>query len=294
MFYRLFDFMVNSDIGLPELVEAADAETVDFPDVVRLSFCPADQRSILDQSFARAPSRDRIVIQIEKIARYDIAHGSRLEVIPDRDAIESDVRAYLFGLALPILAYQRHLLPLHISAVATGRGAVAFTGESGAGKSTLATWLALNRGLLLLSDDVACVQLNDQHNSLLSGIKAFRLWNVELQKLKVEPSGSHKYFGKEDKYQLYDQRLFDVSTKPLVSIVGLEWGNKLSLVEVSGANKIGHIARTIFRSEFSSIISSVRLAEKMLQMSKTIECYTFTRPKSATPEDQHRVLARLL
>lgn len=63
----------------------------------------------------------------------------------------------LVAQALPFVAVMRGLEALHASAVATGSGAVAFSGHSGSGKTSLA--LAMQRrGATLLADDVLAVE----------------------------------------------------------------------------------------------------------------------------------------
>jgi hypothetical protein len=63
----------------------------------------------------------------------------------------------LVAQALPFVAVMRGLEVLHASAVATGSGAVAFSGHSGSGKTSLA--LAMQRrGATLLADDVLAVE----------------------------------------------------------------------------------------------------------------------------------------
>lgn len=66
----------------------------------------------------------------------------------------------LDGWALPFALLQRGLLPLHATIVDVGGTVVAVGGHSGSGKSTTALALAA-RGHVLLTDDIAAVELRD-------------------------------------------------------------------------------------------------------------------------------------
>ena len=85
--------------------------------------------------------------------RFLVEDGRAVRYETERDADESDVRAFLLGFVWAVLGWQRGFLPLHVSSVARGPDLHAFAGGPGAGKSTLAAALA-RHGYALFTDDV--------------------------------------------------------------------------------------------------------------------------------------------
>jgi hypothetical protein len=84
------------------------------------------------------------------------ADGLRLRGSPGEGGMDAWQRL-LVAQVLPFVAVMRGLEVLHASAVATGSGAVAFSGSSGSGKTSLA--LAMQRrGAALLADDVLALE----------------------------------------------------------------------------------------------------------------------------------------
>jgi hypothetical protein len=84
------------------------------------------------------------------------ADGQRLRGAPGGGGMDAWQRL-LVAQVLPFVAVLHGLEVLHASAVATGSGAVAFSGSSGSGKTSLA--LAMQRrGAMLLADDVLVLE----------------------------------------------------------------------------------------------------------------------------------------
>ena len=83
------------------------------------------------------------LIRIEDVADFEIRGGRQIRVWPAAGATQKDIEIFLFGPAWATLCHQRGMLPLHASAIVTGKGITAFAGHSGAGKSTTAALLEL-------------------------------------------------------------------------------------------------------------------------------------------------------
>ena len=170
-----FDFRISSEIPLPELPFAR----------------PDDDRPIVSIRRARVPARlpgggqpqwhleargDEALLTVPDVARFLITGGVEIQVDRLPNSTERQVRLFLLGSALGILAHQRGLLPLHANAVVVAGNAYAFCGPSGAGKSTLAAHFE-RRGYSLLSDDVCAVELCEIDQALAwPGIPQVKLW----------------------------------------------------------------------------------------------------------------------
>jgi hypothetical protein len=115
-----------------------------------------------------AKSMDRFVfrhatecsfISVEDVASFEIRAGRQIRVWPVEGAMQKDIEIFLLGPAWAILCHQRGLLPLHASAIVTGKGITAFAGHSGTGKSTTAALLN-SLGYELIADDILPVSFN--------------------------------------------------------------------------------------------------------------------------------------
>jgi hypothetical protein len=99
------------------------------------------------------------LIKIGEIAEFEVSEGRRIRVWLAPGAARKDAEIFLLGPAWASLCHQRGLLPLHASAITTGRGLVAFSGHSGAGKSTTAAAMVAS-GYEFVTDDVLPISLN--------------------------------------------------------------------------------------------------------------------------------------
>ena len=99
------------------------------------------------------------LIRIEDVADFEIRRGRQIRVWPAAGATQKDIEIFLFGPAWATLCHQRGMLPLHASAIVTGKGITAFAGHSGAGKSTTAALLN-SLGYELIADDILPVSFN--------------------------------------------------------------------------------------------------------------------------------------
>ena len=70
-------------------------------------------------------------IRIEGVADFEISGGRQICVWPAAGAKQKDIEIFLFGQAWATLCHQRGILPLHASAVVTGRSITAFAGQIG-------------------------------------------------------------------------------------------------------------------------------------------------------------------
>jgi hypothetical protein len=98
-------------------------------------------------------------IGIEGVADFEIREGRQIRVWLAAGATQKDIEIFLFGPAWATLCHQRGILPLHASAIVTGKGITAFAGHSGAGKSTTAALLN-SLGYELIADDILPVSFN--------------------------------------------------------------------------------------------------------------------------------------
>lgn len=212
--YACIDFLLRSEIALPELIEVG----------------PGSGRAVVDIRRAPVPDpgpnhlvrdNDAAILRIPDVGRFRIEAGRSITVDIDDGCSERNLRLFLLGSALGILIHQRGLFPLHANAVVIDGVAVAFTGQSGAGKSTLAAWFAA-RGYPVLSDDVCVVGLHEGIGPVVyPGLPRVKLWAdaARLQGHVVEDL--ERIHDDMDKYQLALPVNPEQSPVPLGAVIRL-------------------------------------------------------------------------
>lgn len=182
--YTTFGLTIASEMELPELLPA------EGPAQVRVAYGPVPES--LEEPDATGLffqiKGDRHLINLQKVvrARFLVQDGNRITIQRLEEGHDESIRLYLLGSCMRGLLYQRDLLPMHGSAIATDDGALVFAGGSGAGKSTLAA-LFHQRGYQLLSDDICALQVGpDGQARVLPGYPRLKLWADTTRKLEID------------------------------------------------------------------------------------------------------------
>lgn len=208
----------QSELPLPELPPWRGN------DQVSITITMVDRNEIPDgwdrvTPFLWYGSKGHCVLDIPSIATYTIADGRHIAVSPRGTAHASEVRLFLYGPVLSVLALQRNLLPLRAACIAANQTAIVIAGQSGVGKSTLAAGLA-KRGYALLSDAVTLVRLDE--NARPSALPVFseaRLWRDSLSALGIPVEGLMPNRLGQEKYRYNIAQPFSRSAIPIECIL---------------------------------------------------------------------------
>lgn len=212
--YACADFILRSEIPLPELIEVgADAarEVVE----IRRGAVAATGEGFLQRD------GDTAVLRLPGVARFRVEGGRSITVDGDENCSERNLRLFLLGSALGILIHQRGLFPLHANAVVIDGVAVAFAGHSGAGKSTLAAHFSA-AGHTVLSDDVCVIGLDaEQRPIVYPGLPRVKLWADAARLHGHDIDGLERIHDDMDKYQLGLPASPDQPPVPLAAVIRL-------------------------------------------------------------------------
>jgi hypothetical protein len=168
---------------------------------IRLGEAPAKLSEPLAVAESYEANDGEFLLRLPGVATYYVRDG--VEIVIDRTAgaPELDVRSYLMGNLFAVLCHQRRLLPLHASAIATSRGAVAFLGTSGAGKSSMVAFLS-KRGHRVLADDVCLIDpAAPRHQRVLPVAPWLKLWSTTLEAMGESSHGLSRIFSDDEKYR---------------------------------------------------------------------------------------------
>ena len=218
--YRLCGWRTHSEVpltGVPTLVNGPGDPDV----VIEIATGPAPALKTTDR-FVFQHSTKSSLIRVQDVANYEIRGGRQIRVWPAARATQKDVEIFLFGIAWATLCHQRRTLPLHASAVATGKGVAAFAGHSGAGKSMTAGLLN-SLGYELITDDILPVSFD--RNSIPGAwpyLRRLKLHRDPIIQLALRPGERVSETLDKEKYFVHPKRAADDKWRNLERLYLLE------------------------------------------------------------------------
>lgn len=161
--YSIFNFFLESQVPLPELVE------VDCRPDVTLKL------STLEYFSPRQESVSSFQGKIKNLLRFRVQEGNEISIAPYKSANLNQLQSAIYGPIFSILLRQRGFLVLHGSCVVIDDCAIAFLGSSQDGKSTLAEAFYQN-SFPVLTDDVLAIYFNSAYPHVVPSIPRIKLW----------------------------------------------------------------------------------------------------------------------
>lgn len=255
--YHLYGLAVASDFDCPELTELTP-EQVAARGLATVELRRATEPLTLDDGHTLAPwlcvTRDACLCEFTDIAQFLIERPDRITVRMLPEGVESDMRAYLFGTGFGVLMHMRGLVPLHVSAIKTPDGVVAFTGDSGAGKSTKVAELHFKHGWPVICDDVAVLHPDDPLPILHAGMNRIKLWNDAVERFGVDPGRLTRDIMRFDKFHLNDPEMFVKEPQVLETLIEIaDHGTPQS--QPVGADAFTLLMNAVYRPEFAAIFA---------------------------------------
>lgn len=245
--YTLYGLRVQSALHLPEISGSELIEDGSPGVVIDIGHVP----DALDGGRRVAPfmevTRRACLYRFEDVGAYLVEGGDRIVVDPLPSAAPNDVRAYLFGSVMGTLLHQRGLVPLHISAVMSPKGVIAFTGPSGVGKSTTASLVHRETGWPILCDDVAAVRMINDQPILSAGLVRLKLWKDALEAFGIEEEGLDRDLVRQDKFHLSAPEMFAGDGLALGRLVVLGRGAEKGVLPLSGARAFAEVLNAVYR-----------------------------------------------
>lgn len=158
-----------------------------------------------------------------------------------------DAAIYLPGMCLAILLWHRRMIMIHGACINYKGKTIVISGNSGAGKSTITTEL-INRGALLIADDITGIQDNDGEYLSYPAFPTQKLCKDQIVKNNIDVSGFRQIRYDLNKYEV--PRLNEFHNKPEIVdfFFRVEVKNDSGFVteEICGAEKLQTIIDSIF------------------------------------------------
>lgn len=204
------------------------------------------------------------LIRVKNVADFEIRAGRHIRVWPAAGARQKDVEIFLFGPAWATLCHQRGTLPLHASAIVTGKGITAFAGHSGAGKSTTAGLLN-SLGYELIADDILPVSFNE--NSIPGAwpyLRRLKLHRDPITQLAFTPTEMVSETLDKEKYFVCPKRTSDDKWRRLERIYLLDnqiSGSQVPIEQITGADAVRALVDQTYH--FNFIVGTGRFADHL-------------------------------
>lgn len=247
--YACVDFVLRSEIPLPELIEIGAEPGRDVVEIRRGAVAATGEGPMERDG-------DTAVLSLPGVARFRVEGGRSITVDIDPGCSDRNLRLFLLGSALGILVHQRGLFPLHANAVVIGGVAVAFTGHSGAGKSTLAAWFSA-AGHTVLTDDVCIIGLDSAGRPIVyPGLPRVKLWADAAKLHGHDVGGLERIHDDMDKYQLGLPSDPDQAPVPLAAVIrlGREGAQRGGLQRLRGRAAVQLLMTETYRSQLVSVL----------------------------------------
>lgn len=298
-YYRVYGMPVVSDLAMEELAEEAigDSSLRADPSLVSIGFGHVPEQLFeTDIDDWTLQVRGKLcLIRPAGLGRISVEDGAKITIKPKQSEVIDDLKVFLIGSALAAAAHQRGLFPLHVSAVLSPQGAVAFTGDSGAGKSTLAAHLHEQTRWPLISDDVAALTHSDGGYMLESGVRTVKLWEDALHSMNRTSHGLKKDLSREKKYHAVDSERFTLGKHAVSHLVQLRWGEDLKVEPVTGRRALQVILSSVYRPDIARMCGNTdKLSMEALALAGNIRVLRLTRPKDLLQHTRVVDLVRML
>lgn len=275
--YRLFGLTLQSEIPLPELIEATGA--VGEADVVI-------ERDAVAVPVAGPPpvaglfvAGEGAVLRVSGVGRYRISGGSRIAVDADPGALCRNVRLFLLGSAMGVLLHQRGIVPLHANAIDLHGRAIGFLGHSGSGKSTLAAAFH-DQGWRVLSDDVCAVEEGDDGFLAQPGIPRLRLWRDAIERSGRVADGYERAFDDLDKYTVaIDAEAGEAVPLTALYLLAPPGEGDFAIRRLTGADAVDALMANTYRGRFVAMVGDRRrYFETCVALSRRVPLFELVRP----------------
>lgn len=280
--YRAYGLTLESAIELPELAKLESVE--ERPTSPDVQICLGEVPEYLPgRPVPRAwldAVNDVCLLRFNGIGRFLVERGEKITIQKEEQTSFDDLRGFLLGSVIAAVVHQRGMIPLHISAVLTPRGAIAFTGDSGAGKSTMVAHLNRAMGWPLISDDVSRVFESTVGYEIESGVHTVKLWKDALNSLGRTSSGLRRDLTRYDKFHAIDSNKFTGGNAPLHALVQLKWGDSHSTKRLTGRRAFEAVLNSVYRPEVGRMCGNRdRIVEAAMSIAGSISVHELERPK---------------
>lgn len=248
--YRLYGMSVITDLEFPQLVEENNQNIAgqqgDVPEIEIM--CGEIPQSVKERTDVKCEFGASFSWLTNCTMWMVVENGRKITYQKKEGGKMQDLRTYLLGWGMSMLALQRGILAVHCSAVAAEKGAVLICGESGAGKSTL-TAAFLDKGCRFMADDMAFVTCTSEGKAVVSPAFPYQKLCRDAAIAKGFRPEEMIYIDEDkDKFLVPYRGEFSLEQVPVrgMLMLGVIPGEEVVVEEVKGISSFHLVANNLF------------------------------------------------
>lgn len=226
-------------------------------------------------------SETDFIMQIEHVAQYRVQNGSKIQVIPEKDADQDSVQLFLNGSVLGAVLHQRGIIPFHGSSFEYQGKRILICGHSGAGKSSI-TAVFCQSGASFINDDITPISFIDSFPIIIPIRTEVKLWDDTLQALQIENENKKKIRPSIDKFYVPFLPICD-KKKQLDTIVLLSTHNDeaYKVIRPTGIDKYKLIKKNVYRKMYLRGMPQTEkhYFQQLLRLAGCVDIIQVFRPK---------------
>ena len=256
--YTVFGLRLDSELILPELREANDAQPADI--TIYFGNVPAYIAAPHWETAFFQAAAGSFLFRVADVAAFYITQGREVVVQLEECAKYDIVRLYFLGTVLAVVMMQRGVIPIHGSTVLVDGQGVLFTGLPGAGKSTMAAALR-QQGYALVTDDVSVIHRDATGVYWVQpSYPQQKLGQTSCAMLGIDPQGYATIPDKRHKCILPLDQDFCLHPVPLALVYEVIPAScrQISFITLRGLEKMAVIMRNAFRLELIEVVGVKR------------------------------------
>ena len=306
-YYKIYGFIIASELEIPDAESVALGQTARTPDVT-ISLAPVSQDFFHDEEYVQITDAWGYYVKnprhfYMRCCGYDfeITNGNSIIVdTHDQDAGNPDLSAFILGSAFGVIGMQRGLIPIHGAAVVTGDASVIITGGVGTGKSAVLSSLIMD-GYQYLADDICMVFTDEGRPFVIPSYPQRKIDTKTAEETRVSVSGTTLLdeSGK-DKFAVRRAAEWLDEALPLSCIVEIDPVTRKDgaafspeVTKITGHASLRLVMRNQYRPRFvASIGTPPGSMKRLLEITSSIKTYRLLRPVEGFPiNETARIIA---
>ena len=285
--YMIAGLEVASEIELPMASPKMPAGGGRADVTIRFGEMPhANGKAVTPDSWLEKTD-DGIAFRPKSGLSFLIRDGRQIIISRSDEIADDDVHLFLVGSVWGVLCHQRHLLPLHCSAVACDGQAVAFTGDSGAGKSTLAAGLS-QLGYAHVCDDVSVIEASESATRLMPMPKGLKLWCDAAEALGIQTGPAVSEVEQLGKFYVSVPSYGEADPLPLKVLYLLteEAQREPTIEALEGSRRFEVLYSSVYRNEWLGLMRDpAEIFRYVTELATKIRVFQFARPRDLSKFD---------
>jgi len=220
-------------------------------------------------------------IKIEHVAQYCVQNGSKIEVLPEKDADQASVQLFLNSSVLGAVLHQKGIIPFHGSSFEYQGKRILICGHSGAGKSSITAVFCQN-GAHFINDDITPISFTNSFPIIIPIRTEVKLWDDTIQVLQIENKNNKKIRPSIDKFYVpLLPRCNEKKQLDTIVILSTHNDEAYKVIRPTGIDKYKLIKKNIYRKMYLRGMPQTEknYFQQLVKLAGSVDIIQVLRPK---------------